>query len=263
MEYVEHLRKLLNPVSRGTKEGCMEGTRQNILARVFEWIEDTDQSNILWLSGSPGAGKSAIASTVVSQLRDQNSRQQCLSSAFWFKRGDASLGDPASVWRTIAFGLACLDPVIQQSIIDVLGNQDIDTAGIEDHFKYLVEGSLSKCPSSQLVVVVLDALDECGSRKQLLRTLQRWRGLSKNCKLLVTSRTESDIQRCFDTGTLHIELQTGALVNEETSQDVSKFLAGEFARISEGYNSLPPKWPGETVIKQLTKQAAGLFIGGH
>jgi len=263
MENEELLRKKLNPVQRGSKEGCLAGTRQDILARIFEWLEDTNQSNILWLSGSPGAGKSAIASTVVSQLLDKNSKNQHVSSAFWFKRGDALLGDPASLWCTIAFGLACLDPVIQQNVVDVLEQRDLETAGVEDHFKHLIESSLSKCPPSQLVVVVIDALDECGSsasRKQLLHTLQRWKELSRNCKLLVTSRAESDIKRCFDTGIKHIELKTGTLVNRETSEDVSKFLTNEFAMIAEDYENLPSKWPGEAVIKQLTEQAAGLFI---
>jgi hypothetical protein len=257
------LRKKLNPVQRGTKEACMAGTRQDILTRIFEWVEDTDQPNILWLSGSPGAGKSAIASTVVSQLLDKNSKHQHLSSAFWFKRGDALLGDPASLWRTIAFGLACHDPTIKQNIVDTLEQQDLETAGVEDHFKHLVESSLSKCPPSQLVVIVLDALDECGSsasRKHLLCTLQRWAELSKNCKLLVTSRAESDIKRCFATGAQHIELKTGTLVNKETSEDVFRFLTSEFARIADGYGSLPPKWPGEAIIKLLTDKAAGLFI---
>jgi len=257
------LRKKLNPVQRGTKEGCMAGTRQDILARIFEWVEDTDQPNILWLSGSPGAGKSAIASTVVSQLLDKNSKHQHLSSAFWFKRGDALLGDPASLWRTIAFGLACHDPAIKQNVVDTLEQQDLETAGVEDHFKHLIESSLSKCPPSQFVVIVLDALDECGSsasRKHLLHTLQRWAQLSKNCKLLVTSRAESDIKRCFATGAQHIELKTGTLVNKETSEDVSKFLTSEFARIADVYGSLPPNWPGEAVVKKLTDKAAGLFI---
>ena len=257
----------MKPVQQESKECCMDGTRQEPLARIFEWVEDINQSNILWLSGSPGAGKSAIASTVVSKLLEKNSQnQQVLSSAFWFKRGDASLSDPASLWQTIAFGLACLDPIIQQNVVDVLRQQDIEPAGVEDHFKHLVESSLAKCPPSQLVVIILDALDECGSsvsRKQLLCTLQRWSMLAKNCKLLVTSRAESDIKRCLNSGTmqcLHIELKTGSLVNKETSDDVSKFLVGEFTRIAEGYNSLPSEWPGGAVIKQLTVQAAGLFI---
>ena len=247
-------------MQRGTKEGCMKGTRMDILTRVFEWVEDTNQPNVLWLSGSPGAGKSAIASTVVSQLLEH---QQVLSSAFWFKRGDASLGDPASLWCTIAFQLACLNPTIQQNVVDVLGQLDLETAGVEDHFKHLIESSLFKCPPFQCVVIVLDALDECGStasRKQLLCTLQRWMELPKNCKLLVTSRAESDIKRCFDTGTQHIELKTGSLVNRETSGDVFFFLNSEFVRIAQDYNSLPSRWPGEPVIIELTSRAAGLFI---
>jgi hypothetical protein len=51
VQNVEFLRKILNPVHWGTKEGCMAGTCQDILARVFDWVEDINQPNILWLGG--------------------------------------------------------------------------------------------------------------------------------------------------------------------------------------------------------------------
>jgi hypothetical protein len=45
---------------------CMEGTREWIFAQILAWLDDCQAPNILWLGGSPGAGKSTIASDLVS-----------------------------------------------------------------------------------------------------------------------------------------------------------------------------------------------------
>jgi len=86
----------LKPVERGWYyvPPCMKGTREEIFEEIDQWLNDRDAPNILWLSGSPGAGKSTIASTLVSKLTE---RRQ-LGSRFFFKRGDITLSDPASVW---------------------------------------------------------------------------------------------------------------------------------------------------------------------
>jgi hypothetical protein len=93
----------------------LDGTRQNILEHIYAWAKDSSQKNIIWLSGSPGAGKSAIASTVVSQLSKQQS-----TVAFCFQCGHAILGNPAILWRTIAFSLASCDSTVQNDIVHSL-----------------------------------------------------------------------------------------------------------------------------------------------
>jgi pantothenate kinase-related protein Tda10 len=66
----------------------MEGTRQWIIDQIHTWLNDFQAPNILWLGGSPGAGKSTIASTLVSQLAELGR----LGSSFF---GDVALSDPA------------------------------------------------------------------------------------------------------------------------------------------------------------------------
>ncbi|KIJ36181.1 hypothetical protein M422DRAFT_96261, partial [Sphaerobolus stellatus SS14] len=56
-----------------------------------------------WISGSPGAGKSAIASSLVSQI----GRENC--ARFFFKRDSAYFRDPSNVWKTIAYRLAIVN----------------------------------------------------------------------------------------------------------------------------------------------------------
>jgi ABC-type transport system involved in cytochrome bd biosynthesis fused ATPase/permease subunit len=119
---------------------CMPGTRQWILNQIHSWLDDPQAPNILWLGGSPGAGKSTIASTLVSQLAEMGR----LGSSFFFKRGDIALSDPAAVWRTVAFDLAQVDPVFAERLVANLKERkmDVSRADVESHFKYMIEDPL-------------------------------------------------------------------------------------------------------------------------
>jgi len=72
----------LKPVERGGYDvpRCMDGTRQDVFRTINEWLDDFSTSNILWISGSPGAGKSAVASSLALQL---TKRQRMGSRFFW------------------------------------------------------------------------------------------------------------------------------------------------------------------------------------
>jgi hypothetical protein len=132
----------LKPVNRSGYyvTPCMQGTRQWIIDHIHTWLDDSQAPNILWLGGSPGAGKSTIASTLVSQLAEMGR----LGSSFFFKRGDVALSDPAAVWRTVAFDLAQVDPVFAERLVANLKERKVDVsrADIESHFKYLIEEPL-------------------------------------------------------------------------------------------------------------------------
>jgi hypothetical protein len=94
----------LKPVDRGGYyvPPCMEGTRQDVFETVDQWLGDVHEPNILWIQGSPGSGKSTIASSLVSRFIERGQ----LGSSFAFKRGDITLSDPTTVWRTVAHDLA-------------------------------------------------------------------------------------------------------------------------------------------------------------
>jgi hypothetical protein len=104
--------------------GRMPATREHIFTQIDIWLKGASSynlladlspiwrigrhreqqrlgPNIIWISGSPGSGKSAIISSLVSKL----TREGRLGSSF-FKRRDAILEDLASFWRTVAFDLA-------------------------------------------------------------------------------------------------------------------------------------------------------------
>ncbi|KIM20489.1 hypothetical protein M408DRAFT_81907, partial [Serendipita vermifera MAFF 305830] len=250
---------------------CMEGTRQNILAEIRRWMEDIDAPNILWLKGYPGVGKSAIASSVMEQVRSLKR----LGSSFFFQREKANSMTPNALWRVVAYDLARQYPAIKEKIIAALKNDETIsvTLDIDRLFHQLIhdplvgsQGILKGPPP----VVILDALDECGGldgqrsehRRSLLRTLKDWSRLPRKFKLFVTSRDESDIGRLFSTISHHVvEVFTGQLVEAQSSGDIEKFLRSRFQEISAAYSrSLRPDWPGSPIIQELTAKSQGLFI---
>lgn len=246
---------------------CLPGTRKDVLRQIYSWAKDTSQPNILWINGSPGSGKSAIAGSSASGLRDRKHKVLI----HHFKRGDPVLSDPAVLWRTIAFGLSCHDAILQKDIYDTLKgpHKDLDLADIRVHFKALVEELLRRhfdlFSSKFPLVVIVDALDECdvhshAQRRSLMHTLKLWSHLPKKFKLVVTSRDVSDVRKSLASSSHQIGLLTGDLVDSQTSKDIEFFLKEEFKYIAEDYHTLKRSWPEATKIKQLAQKAAGLFI---
>src|ERR1700722_11824499 len=250
---------------------CMQGTRQWLIDSIHRWLNDQlAPNNILWLSGSPGSGKSTIAFTLVSQLGEMG----WLGSSFFFKRGDIALSDPVALWRPVAFDLARKDSFFAERLIENLNEGRVDPAraDIAKHFKYLIEDplavSLEKRQATGAIrspVVVLDALDECGSdpsqsrqRQIFMDTLIKWSRLHPSFKLVITSR-DQNITRSFREVCHQIPIATGDLVSHETMVDMRTFFERRFADIASQYSSLH-SWPGAPIIQQLTDRAAGMFI---
>jgi hypothetical protein len=277
----------LNPIESPYIHPCMPGTRQWMIDKIHDWMGNHHGPNILWLSGSPGAGKSAIASTLVSTLQEAGQ----LGSSFFCKRDDIALSDPAACWRTIAFDLAQYDPIIAHRIVENIKGKRVDPrrADIESHYQYMIDDPLRELwrrhlevltnlqtnmevddevnkRGTPLIAVVVDALDECGSdssqyaqRQTFINTITKWSRLPKPFKLIVTSRDDR-IPNSLRAVCHRLILETGDIAGPEAINDVRVFFAKHFAAIATQNYSLSPTWPSESIIEQLTSRAAGLFV---
>jgi len=264
---VKEIFSALKPVDRSGYyvQPCMKGTWEKIFGEIDAWLDDVDTPNVLWIVGSPGSGKSTIASSLVSQL----TKRGRMGSYFAFKRGNITLSDPAAVWRTIAHDLARYDEPFASILVAVLKSGTVDPGrpDIASHFESLIMKPWTKRHDQSLPhdipVIVLDGLDECGSdpsqagqRKALLDTFVHWSYLPLKFKLIITGRDER-VNLSFRSCCKQIELPTGADVDMDTTQDIRKFFERRFAEI--GGLSLDG-WPGDEVLDTLTARAAGLFI---
>ena len=120
---------------------CMEGTRKGVFRKIDSWLDDFATHNILWISGSPGVGKSAIMSSLESRLRTIGR----FGASFFFDRGNVSLSDPTALWRTVAFDLARKYPLMAKRLVKNLRDDKVDPGrpDIESHFKHLIQEPLS------------------------------------------------------------------------------------------------------------------------
>jgi NACHT domain len=250
---------------------CMDGTRQDIFARIDDWVADPAAPNILWIKGYPGIGKSAIASSLVERLR----LSKRLGSSFFFQRERSTVMTPNALWRVIAYDLARQYSSIRRHLAAALEADEtiINAVNIDKLFRQLIQEPLmvaKEIPVDRLPIIVIDALDECGGldgshsddRKNLMRTLESWSRLLGGYRLVVTSRGEHDVERLFSTISHRlIEIHAGEVVATQSSDDVRSFFEGQFRQIAAQYASfLPADWPGSETILDLTKRAAGLFI---
>jgi NACHT domain len=247
---------------------CMKGTREGPLKEIAAWTEDFSAPNILWLKGHPGVGKSAIAASIIHQLRE-NRR---LGSQFIFRRQESNVSTPHALWRSVAFDLSQQYPGIRQKIIVELDADPhlIKTDKSEELFEKLVYAPLAGMegvPDGRLPVIVIDGLDECGGldggnsqhRKDLLATLSKWRNLVPKVKIIVTSREERDIETVLKDGSQSIELPAGANADHLSSEDITTFLKAGFKDIV-AQEDLKPDWPGPEAIQELSTLAKGLFM---
>ena len=251
-------------------EPCQPGTRAEILAACEAWANDDHAPNILWVKGVPGAGKSAVMSSLVSNLRLKKDR---LGSDFAFNRQDSNISTTGAVWKNAAYDMA-RHPAVRKDLVEKLRKDQIDlrTPSIDELFRQLIKEPLSKIhgiPVEQSPIVIIDALDECGGlegsrskeRQRLMATLVSWSKLPSNFKLIVSSREEDDIAQTFrQNPPTTIDLLAGEVTAKQSKRDIQAFLAQKFRQIAVGYSTLPVDWPGPQVLESLATKANGLFI---
>jgi len=259
------LKDALKPVSLAKlDERCMDGTRVDQLTTIREWIADTQKPNIFLIYGSPGAGKSAISSTLAFEIPPKH---RC--TRFFFRRDEADRRDPTLVWPTVAFELASGDRNMKKGIVDILETKKTrpHDANVTEQFEALIREPLMNAGERRPVapfIVILDALDECSQGAEqwpnFLQTLRTWSELPGSFKLIVTSRDDSIIHSTLDGVSERIQLLSGDDVDATTSKDIKHFMVAQFKAISSRFRSLPSDWPGSPKIQELVDYAAGLFI---
>ncbi|KLO10072.1 YVTN repeat-like/Quino protein amine dehydrogenase [Schizopora paradoxa] len=289
----EFLKSRLAPASHSsTGLGCSEGTRRTILEEIHNWLESPVGPNIFWISGAPGSGKSAVVTSVIERLKKDRGELDVSDASdgvgcakFFIQRTNEQLRDPRTIWRTIAFQLANLYRGIRTDILELLSKNsykdDLQSVDVKKQFTDFIKGpleKLSKTALSNIPVVVIDALDECNrsqtgrwSRehedwKQFMDTLVEWTRLSSRCKLIITSRRDTEIsdrlRHIVSRKCIFTVLRTGneATPDSECIRDVRLFLKRQLEDIKLETRIRDPSWPQECDLNDLTSYAAGLFV---
>lgn len=249
-------------------DACYDGTREGILQQITDWMAEPSERNILWISGAPGVGKSAISSSVVSHLETNQTNP---FAVFFIKRQGNR--DPRIIWRTVAFQLALSFQDYRSHLLKMI-HEGTKNGGVKQQFTDLISNPFNTIyqhtpPDITAVIatVVIDALDECLLETEhdvveLLDTIAEWNILPPSCKLIVFSRPESVIVRQLKAEGVseQIVLPSGLDVDSEAARDIRTYLLAEFSKISRVHGIKDEPWPTVDEVDQLVAYATGLFI---
>ncbi|KAJ1569973.1 hypothetical protein HK096_007843 [Nowakowskiella sp. JEL0078] len=209
----------------------VRGTRSWLLVKILDFVNQKSTSKddrVLWLCGSDGVGKSVSAALVAKELQMRN----MLGATFFAKHNDNSRNNARKLIATIAYMLTEWNRTFGVMLLDICNkNNDILTKPLPEMFESLIQiplQNLAEAENPPTVVIVVDALDECGNlrfRNDILdifatKCLQ----LPPFVKLVITSRPEDDIIVAFKLIKPTILEQTGNENIEDALISVRHFL---------------------------------------
>lgn len=242
---------------------CLADTRKEIISTILEWAskEDEDRTRVFWLYGLAGVGKTTIATSVSRVLNER----RWLGGSFFFSRDVALRNKPNHLFSTIAFQMASIHPSITTAIcVAIATDIDIGRSAVVNQFEELVQKPLLEVPDiGHPVIILLDALDECGTekeREELLSVIRKGLlNLPHFVKFVITSRPDADINALVTSmrkSVLSYELHTR---QKNVDEDIKAFISTRMEDIARKWD-LPDDWPGDRHRQQLVDRAAGLFI---
>lgn len=207
-----------------------------------------------WLFGIPGCGKSTLASGIIDNiLQESQGDPDKALGYFYFNFNDIEFQRPQAMIK---------------SLIKQLSHRCLKISpNLEIHYKACANGKRPPSPAMLLDIlhilvldhvdtyIVIDALDECGDREELLdslTTIAQWE--LPNLHLILTSRPERDIERTLMTivdSQYAIRLQ-----NKEVDSDIRALVRHRLAQ---------SKWKRDDNICQeieteLMQKAHGMYV---
>ncbi|KAL7821006.1 WD40 repeat-like protein [Trichoderma gracile] len=248
---------------------CLPGTRVELIRQILDWASSDDGKPIFWLNGMLGTGKSTVSRTVAQSL----CRAGRLGASFFFKRGHSDRQNAAKFFTTIADQLARMQPAMADPIKDAARTDpSIGSKGVEEQFNQLILRPLSALPKEnwkgKQVVIVVDALDECGQEDDATEILRLLSLAEPWLRVFVTSRPELPIYQGF----VNIEGQVqevtcNAIPRSMIKQDIMLLITYRLDEIRDKFNRskgrrapLDQSWPRQDHIDTLAEMATPLFI---
>ena len=257
---------------------CHPNTRVAVLDKMMNWVQRKDSETkdhfAMWLNGSAGAGKTAIArSFIKSCLRDN-----LIIASFFFERYDSSRNHAEPLIATLVYQIYQSLPEVQNEIRSIIGADPLlFKRSLELQFTELIINPLCRLRSSATsrlsqgpLVIVIDGLNECISREAQQLVLRMISSHSEDKEfgltilLLITSRPEREIRTVFDSQ--QMENAATQLYLDDTfkpDEDIRIFLKDSFDEIKTRHifrSSIPDSWPTPAAIEYLVEKASGQFI---
>ncbi|KAA8616923.1 vegetative incompatibility protein HET-E-1 [Pyrenophora tritici-repentis] len=235
-------------------------------AKTGVWLLEGEQftrwkesaASRLWLYGIPGCGKTILSSTIIEHLLQHCYDDTSMVTAyFYFDFNDTQKQDPKLMLRSLLYQLLQSSVVIPKGVDALISS--CENGKRQPSLHTLLEVTRQAMQEFTQVYVILDALDECTQRSELmdmLETVARWQ--LNGLHLLMTSRKERDIERSLESYVG--EEDTICLQRDVVDKDIQRYVQQRL-RDDKGL----AKWNKDAAIRQeieaaLMSGARGMYV---
>lgn len=187
---------------------------------LLKWRNSTI-SSLLWLSGSPGCGKSVLCSFLIDELDSLRRRS---TVCFFFCRDLVDRGSASDLLRSVLWQLLSAKSHLIRHAITAFAGRDVAKVVEEPDVLWEICTACFEDPSAGDITWILDGLDACEApgREQLLRLIVSYFSTNKGksnqrVRVLLTSRLDVQILDTLGRATPRINLDNE---HTHTHQDV-------------------------------------------
>ncbi|KEP51276.1 putative vegetative incompatibility protein HET-E-1 [Rhizoctonia solani 123E] len=235
---------------------CTPGTRVDVLATLLAWANSNSKDAVYWLNGMAGTGKTTIAYSVCTDLAVKHK----LAASFFCSRLREECNDVNRIIPSIAYQLAQFSAPFRSALSAVMEkNQDAHHRICSEQFETLIRRPLLAMLSARplgpdMMVVVIDALDECKNKESTRDILDILLVKSADLpvKFVVSSRPEPQIRDQMNGDRIKSKLVLHELDTGSVHADIETYVREELKPMK------PP--PTESQIQTLVEKAGILFI---
>jgi len=245
------------------REPCTEGTRVDILERVYQWALNTSPNSpsIFWLTGQAGSGKSTIAYTVARHFDegengDPNPGPNILGANFFCSRQFEETRRRSNIILTLVYKLSrqCKSYATALYNSNKFDSAEILNKQMKDLLVDPWAKSISQRPSEfPPYLIVVDALDEIENEggssflRGLVKTVDD--GHLKALKFFITSRPDpelADLCASFESDAIcHLY----NVPTDTVKADIATYLKAKLLALQD-----------KPQLSRLVEKADGLFI---
>ena len=244
------------------REPCTEGTRTDILERIYLWAlnPSSDSPHVFWLTGQAGSGKSTIAYTVADHFDDVEDAswgpKYILGANFFCSRQFEETRRRKYIIPTITYQLARQSRSYARALLRANKSDSVNV--LAKQMKDLLVGPWQQSAGERPrelrpYLIVVDALDEIedngGSAflQELLKTFSR--GHLCGLKFLVTSRPDPELAALCSSFKSDAICRLFEVPTDTVKADIMKYLTAKL-----------PGLQGDPKLADLSQKADGLFI---
>ncbi|KAG1908580.1 uncharacterized protein F5891DRAFT_1168697, partial [Suillus fuscotomentosus] len=266
---------------------CLKETRAKLLESIYGLLDKREKRQLIWLHGTAGVGKSAVAFAVAERMKglkmtEETKIETRLAGTFFFSRKHTERTTTGHFFATLAYQLANNFPSVKNDVNKAIYENPavLDSSkSLRDQMMALFrrplwhqQYRLRKCPPP---VFVVDALDECQPETvadliSLLGEALRDPELPV-FHILLTSRFEEHIRKAIQKDEMRtlvheISVNTSgegvggiiSLDGEDVDNDIWTFFQHSFTELRNRHSDFPQ--PTADIIMRLANRAGRRFI---